>query len=537
MAAKKAKVSGKGLRVLLFGTPGSGKSSLLGALWQAAQTQEDALGGTINDPSGGLAELHDVVYAKEPEDENDDDLAQYPISLENGSGEALEATLIDCDGELAQECLVKSQAKLDYKNQGCRAILGADAILLLVDPTAGKTQMDKEFLQFCNFIHLIEKYRSTRVDVVGLPIYLVLTKCDAFAKPTDAPSAWLQKVEDGKRVVDKRFQDFLARYKYRSELSFGKIDLQVWATSVKRPALADKAKSQEPYGVAELFRRCFESAREFHDRRQKARHRLQMSLLGYSALIALMACAAAFFIAKSPDIALINLDRDVAEALPSDHKDWLNKEVDDRLAKLAKIRSNSYFTKLPPDTQKKVNDAEVEIKEYQRLNNLLNSRLPPDLKSYHSDGELADVEDRLAEIEIPEKYKESWRETRLIRRKNQLVQDIAGVRKEVAGVETWLKEQVKKSNELEETAINLKRDKGGTVEQRKKWLKDLDDLFKAPYKGKRSDELIPDSRSITYGYIMQFQNEDIAKLRQNLNRNKRQLNVFKENIEEISASN
>src|SRR5580692_11010918 len=104
MAKTKKKLSSRGLRVVLFGTPGSGKSSLLGALWQASQTQETVLGGRIDDPSGGLEELHDFVYDQQPE-QNDVDLAMYPISLEaNGKGAGrFEATLIDCDGELASD--------------------------------------------------------------------------------------------------------------------------------------------------------------------------------------------------------------------------------------------------------------------------------------------------------------------------------------------------------------------------------------------------------------------------------------------------
>src|SRR5579872_5060628 len=45
------------LRVVLFGMPDAGKSSLLGALGQAAQTQEHVLNGHLTDLSRGLADM------------------------------------------------------------------------------------------------------------------------------------------------------------------------------------------------------------------------------------------------------------------------------------------------------------------------------------------------------------------------------------------------------------------------------------------------------------------------------------------------
>ena len=44
-------------------------------------------------------------------------------------------------------------------------------------------------------------------------------------------------------------------------MPFGQIDLHLWATAVKRPALAGSPpRPREPFGVAELFRLCREEA-------------------------------------------------------------------------------------------------------------------------------------------------------------------------------------------------------------------------------------------------------------------------------------
>src|SRR5579864_9200793 len=50
------------VRIVLFGMPDAGKSSLLGALAQAAQTQEHLLNGHLTDLSQGLAELQRRLY-------------------------------------------------------------------------------------------------------------------------------------------------------------------------------------------------------------------------------------------------------------------------------------------------------------------------------------------------------------------------------------------------------------------------------------------------------------------------------------------
>jgi GTPase SAR1 family protein len=547
MAVKK--LSSRGLRVVLFGTPGSGKSSLLGALWQAAQSQEALLGGKIDDASGGLAELHNYVYEQKPEG-NDDDLALYPISVSN-NGQSLDATLIDCDGEVAQECLAKSQAALDSRSEGCKALLGADAILLVVDPTAGTAQIDKEFQQFGNFIHLLEKHRSQRNEVVGLPIYLVLTKCDAIAKPSDAGSAWLTKIEEGKKRVDKRFQEFLAKYPYRAELPFGKVDLHVWATSVKRPALADRsAKSEEPYGVAELFRRCFQSASEYHHRRQKARSRLNIALFGYGSLIAIMACAAAFFFAIRPDVELTTLTNEINETLPAEHKDWLKEppRFEERLQKLAHIEENASFKKIPFDLQQKVKEAEVEIKKYKELSDvMLTIPLP---KSARSEDSLQQIEESLDRIKMPQAYDEAWQQTKLLKKKQQYAQDVASYRKAAGEYEVWLDKEVKHSYDLikrgnflqNKEVLEATKDKGlltrtANETDRKKWLKEAEDFLSPKHRFKDSTEFIPGSTTIAYGDVVsKFQSKEIIEYREKLNNNRSNLTLVRDAVEKLNFS-
>ena len=67
-----------GLRIVLFGMPDAGKTSLLGALAQAAHTQGRALHGHLTDVSHGLGELRNRVY-EDRQRETQEEIVPYPV--------------------------------------------------------------------------------------------------------------------------------------------------------------------------------------------------------------------------------------------------------------------------------------------------------------------------------------------------------------------------------------------------------------------------------------------------------------------------
>jgi hypothetical protein len=282
------------LHIVLFGLPAAGKSSLLGALGQASAAQEHLLAGRLTDLTAGLAELRQRTYDEAPR-RTADEVVPYPVDYEpfnraaQQPGRHIGAVFIDCDGRVANDLLVR-QKELDERSpEGtlAREVIDADAILLIIDASAPPTQIEADFAEFERFLIQMEAGRARRAEVAGLPVFLVLTKCDLLARPGDNSADWMERIEQRKRDVDARFRGFLARRASEGAGPvFGRIDLHLWATAVKRPALAGSPpRPREPYGVAELFRLCLDEASAHRERTRRAARRLMWTVGASVALV------------------------------------------------------------------------------------------------------------------------------------------------------------------------------------------------------------------------------------------------------------
>src|SRR5438067_13456191 len=98
-------------RILLFGHPGSGKTSLLGALLRAGETQGETLGAEVIDPSGRLSHIRDHVYAGAAFENTRTELVTYEVRLRpwridsRPVMEPMAVVLMDCDGAAANALL------------------------------------------------------------------------------------------------------------------------------------------------------------------------------------------------------------------------------------------------------------------------------------------------------------------------------------------------------------------------------------------------------------------------------------------------
>jgi hypothetical protein len=447
------------LRIVLFGLPAAGKSSLLGALAQAAAAQEHLLGGRLKDLTRGLDELRQRLYDETPR-RTTEEVVPYPVDYEpfaRGAAAAKEhtgAVLIDCDGRVANDLLVRHPAADDTSPEGTLAheMAGADTLVLVIDASAPLAQVDADFTEFDRFLRQMERGRGRRAEIGGLPVFLVLTKCDLLAGPGDGPAAWIERIEQRKRDVDGRFRAFLARREREAgPLPFGRINLHVWATAVKRPALVGApARPREPYGVAELFRQCLQDAATFRDSRRRSSRRLLWTAGGAAGILAVLGGLAIGQMMTGSGGRLSPLQVQVEElrfadkATAAERLRAPERDLARRLDALIKVRNEPGFEGLPAQTQKFVHDRIDELQSYLGyLHRLRAERRPGDVTTLQA---LQELQERLqTELALPSP---EWQDTEAGELRRQRLQDAEALRKAVGRARDWYLDATEKANDL-----------------------------------------------------------------------------------------
>jgi hypothetical protein len=449
------------LSIVLFGLPAAGKSSLLGALAQAAQAQEHLLNGKLTDVSHGLDELRRRLY-EESARRTADEVVPYAVDFEPfhpderkaKSDGHVGAVLIDCDGRVANDLLVRRQAIADDSPEGtlAREVLDADTLVLVLDASAPPAQVESDFAEFDRFLRQLETRRGERAEVGGLPVFLVLTKCDLLAGVGDTTADWMERIEQHKRDVDGRFRRFLARREQESgPLPFGRLELHLWATAVKRPALAGSpAKEREPYGVAELFRQCLECAAAFRGTRRRAGRRLLWTAGGAIGLVAAMIALAAIFTLRGLDTPTnvlrerFALLRDTGAASEMDRLRAPLGELRERLKQWRELRDDPQFDELSAEqrqtTTARIDELETYLGYYDRVSQ---SPRPRDARSRR---DLEELERNLkTELSLP---RPEWKNTEAGRVYAQRLQDASALAAAVDRAEGWYRESTTKAETL-----------------------------------------------------------------------------------------
>ena len=431
-------------RLLLFGTPGAGKSSLLGALAQAAATQAPLLKGQLVDASGQLDRLKKSTYEAEPD--STDALMTYDVRLEsteNGKA-ATTATLVDCGGASAHEML-KSKEPFASSHPMKKPILEADAVILAVDASLTGKQLAEEFHQFTRWLLDLRRLRGKRTDIADLPVYLVLTKCDQLARKDEPFSRWMQRIEDAKRKVEERFRAHL----HKETKGFGTLDFEVWAAAIKRPRVADRpASAEEPFGVAELFHDCLHSAVDFQERRRKSQSRLQNIAVGLTGLVLVLALAVALLAEFQPGERSASLDEKVQavlprpEAPPAERLAGSLKKLEEKQATLAELKDDPSFARLASETQEALATYRVELAQYVDLYRTMTALKLPRLAK--NEKEIVQQEKDLQAFTYPKE----WEETTIGKRVTKYRKEYETFRKTAAADEDWLRGQTSTNYDL-----------------------------------------------------------------------------------------
>jgi GTPase SAR1 family protein len=505
-------ISPAALRVVLFGMPAAGKSSLLGAFSQASQTQEYIIRGRLIDHSEGhLAELQKRLYEENPRP-TAEEVAPYAVEFEpfamDGQGPQLggkiDALLIDCDGRVANDLLARRQTLNPESPEGtlAREVIEADTLVLVVDAAAPSVQVDADFDEFGRFLRLLEKGRGQRTEVGGLPVFLVLTKCDLLAQPGDTAVDWMERIEERKRQVHRRFQDFLARqHSAEAPLPFGRIDLHLWATAVKRPPLGPTpAKPREPYGVAELFRQCFEQAYAFRQRRRKSGHRLLWTVGSAVGVLGVMAALAAGLIlgnqSEKPNPLLNKVENYLSHEgqTPSTR---LREPLQPKISELNDFKNDPNFSNLPAETQEKIDGRLQELQAYRAYKEQVQAGRP--VASVQSDAELRALEESLRKLQVPDTYAKDWSQTEAVLSRDERLKDIETLRKAVDEAEEHYHKLKREGDRL--VHFTLDQGAGRTWSDWYGQFKGLEARASAPL---RDEEPLPGPTSLTGATVLRF---------------------------------
>lgn len=498
--------------LLLFGSPGAGKSSLLGALAQAAVMETPTLKGKLVDKSKKLDRLHKSTYNGNTEPTPK--LEEFEIRMEPAEGHTAtaEATLLDCSGVDALEML-QSKAPFAGANPMKEPLLEADAVLLLIDASLPTKQLYEQFQQFGRWLKEFHAVRGERVDVGALPVYLVLTKCDQLAKKEDTFAQWMQRIEEGKRRIDERFQEMLKEQGH----AFGSIELRIWATSIKRPQLADRpAKPQEPFMVAELFRESLHAASDFQERRRASHYRLQNVMVALIALVAMLGLALVGLTQYQPDTSWATLDERVQQVLPRSDSPAVRlgstlKKLEEKRKTLGEIQQDPAFGRLPGESQKAVNEYWHDIDQYLKLTDGMKARVKPPFVAKIEEDFIAQEKDASAF-----KYPTEWDETPLGKRIQLVRNEYERVREEVKKEEAWLKAETEACEKLldegTELLSKLRRKLKLAPQEAELWeakcVAHLQRKSRAPRMA-----FIPEVTGMTYEFLDKFQSVKAARKR------------------------
>ncbi len=412
-------------QVLLFGHSGAGKSALLGALYQAGEKQGETLLGEVLESSGRLASLRDAVYRGTELEPTHTELTSYTVRLRPWRvgarvvTEPITIVLNDCSGKAAESLIRHPDSLHDPETRApvARAVIDADAIILMVNGSADDGELSAAFKEFEAFLAVVGQGKANAREVGGFPVFLVLTQCDKLTEPGDTREKWESRVHEHAESAWAKFHTFLKDAAHEDDapspfLPFGSIELMVDTVAVRLPRLLDApGQPSTPFRVAELFRDCFAAARSHRARVSGSNRRLKWTLraaLTFVGALLLGSIGVALFQPPQPDTHLI--DRVIA--YQRQESPAAVRLADPNLARnkqtLSDLHDDPGFFALRDDLKEFIDSRLKEIEDYEQYRNKLAAAIAPsDTRTLE---DLAKVEQSLhGELSLPTGY--TWEET------------------------------------------------------------------------------------------------------------------------------
>ena len=430
-------------QVLLFGHSGAGKSALLGALYQAGEKQGEILLGELLEPSGRLSSLRDATYSGIELERTHAELVTYIVRLRpwrvgtRALTDAFTVVLNDCSGKAAESLIRHPDSLRDPETRApvVRAVIDADAILLLVDAAVDESELAAAFVEFNAFLKIVGAGKAMAREVGGFPVFLVLTHCDKLALATDTRASWDERLRTRAESAWVKFHDFLQHAAHEDEgpspfLPFGSIELMVATVAIRTPRLVDApGQPSLPDRVAELFRDCFAAARLHQQRVKSSNNRLRWTLrvaVSFVATLLLGSLGVALFQPPSRNDELMNrvlayqLHEQPAAVRLAEPQLSQNKRI------LTSLEDDPTYYALPSGLKEFVESRLKEIADYERYREQLETLIPP--SETRTLEELTKLEHALrGELALPSGY--NWEETAAGALRDKYLGDIQAIRK------------------------------------------------------------------------------------------------------------
>ncbi len=502
-------------QILLFGHPGSGKTNLLGALLRASEAQPALLGGTVADLTGHLDAIRAAVYDAGNLKSTHAEINTFRVQYRDPA--PADFLLVDCDGRAAT-ALLKNPDSLEARRVTgvvAQAVLSADLLALVVDATLTDDDLTERFEDFLFFLEQVHGRRLRDREVGGLPVFIVLARCDLLAAPGDTTLTWEAEVRRHLARVRRQFEEFVDDQLPlegfgTSYLPFGSVDVEDYATAVRRPALADAPKPPaEPYGVAELFHDAFRAAAAHRARARSSDRRLKRTLWAVAAgVLAMLAGAVAVtvFQPATADPQLPERVRMYARGEPAAAVRLAEPTATRNKRLLASFRADPGFFALPADLQAFVEGRLREADDYRAYREKL-AALPAPAEARTLE-ELDRVRAKLAgELALPAEY--TWGDTDAAKLRDKWLADAALIRAAEAAWHDWYRGLLNQA-----TALTLTGSFAGDWRDRANAL--VDDAAKLPFALAApiaGSEAVPQPRGEAVTYRVPFEYDRVYQAR------------------------
>ncbi len=434
------------LRIVFFGTPRSGKSSLLAAFERIASTE---------------AEMEPVPlkHAQEADPIRRELIPQIVlVDLPDANLVAKAVLLLDCDGEASAK-LFNQPGELERtiaRGELAVAIHNADALVLIVEARSNEGEIEAHLIAFEEFLKCLRTGRSFDREVGGWPIFLTLTKCDKLFEPGMSTQIWLERVEREKETLEaqfvERFEELIE--KPGDVFSFGSVQLSMEATSANLPdALRDPAYNLEngTHNLDSYVPKVLLAAGEFRSRTRAARRRLKWTASGVVALLASMVLLMLGLFVAGEASPLEKLASRVQTLQTQNEPAALRlseKNIDKRKNELELIRDSQDFPRLPVGLQQFVQSRLQEIEAYRVYKSEFAAPqfAPADVRTFGMYQRLQhELETKLAP---PPEQAQLWNETEAVRLRQKWRDDLRLLGEYEDRVHSWYRQLIVEATDL-----------------------------------------------------------------------------------------